>query len=389
MAVKNFVLVDADRNLSEGDWQAGPSEVGGSAKGYSVRKTTLHGGKRQGVEAIEVDNGTCRFVVLPTRGMGVWKAWIGELELGWKSPVQGPVHPAFVNVGEPSGLGWLDGFDEMLCRCGMESNGAPDFDPQTGRLTYPLHGRVANLPAHRVEVSVDGDSGEITVTGVVDEVRFHFNKLRLTSKIITKVGEPGFRVVDEVTNLGGTTGELQMLYHVNFGPPILDAGAQVVVPVKVMVPRDARAAEDNNTWANYKAATPGFVEQCYFFSLNADPSGQTQVLLKNAHSMAGVSLKWPVKQLPCFTIWKDTMAEADGYVTGIEPGTNFPNPRSYEAEQNRVVKLAPGASRTFELTVVGHPNAESVSAAEKQVAAIQGDHKPQFFDKPQKGWTKV
>jgi hypothetical protein len=248
---------------------------------------------------------------------------------------------------------------------------------------------VANLPAHRVEVSVDGDSGEITVTGVVDEVRFHFNKLRLTSKIITKVGEPGFRVVDEVTNLGGTTGELQMLYHVNFGPPILDAGAQVVVPVKVMVPRDARAAEDNNTWANYKAATPGFVEQCYFFSLNADPSGQTQVLLKNAHSMAGVSLKWPVKQLPCFTIWKDTMAEADGYVTGIEPGTNFPNPRSYEAEQNRVVKLAPGASRTFELTVVGHPNAESVSAAEKQVAAIQGDHKPQFFDKPQKGWTKV
>jgi galactose mutarotase-like enzyme len=389
MAVKNFVLVDADRNLSEGDWQAGPSEVGGAAKGYSVRKTTLHGGKREGVQAIEVDNGTCRFVVLPTRGMGVWKAWIGDLELGWKSPVQGPVHPTFVNLGEPSGLGWLDGFDELLCRCGMESNGAPDFDPKTGRLTYPLHGRAANLPAHRVEVSVDGDSGEITVTGLVDEVRFHFNKLRLKSKIVTRVGEPGFRVIDEVTNIGGVAGELQMLYHINFGPPILNAGAQLIAPVKVMVPRDAHAAEGNNTWDRYEAPTPGFVEQCYLFSLNADPSGQTQVLLKNAHSMAGVSLKWPVKQLPCFTVWKDTMAEADGYVTGLEPGTNFPNPRSYESEQKRVIKLAPGETYTMEVSLVGHPTSESVGAAEKQVMAIQADTKPRIFDKPQTGWIKL
>ena len=76
-------------------------------------------------------------MVLPTRGMGIWRVTAagrsGTADVGWKSPVRGPVHPAFVDLGEPSGLGWLDGFDEFFVRCGLESNGAPDFDAKTGR----------------------------------------------------------------------------------------------------------------------------------------------------------------------------------------------------------------------------------------------------------------
>ena len=47
-----------------------------------------------------------------------------------------PVHPAFVPIAEPSGVGWLSGFDELMCRCGLESNGAPDFD-ERGQLAFP------------------------------------------------------------------------------------------------------------------------------------------------------------------------------------------------------------------------------------------------------------
>ena len=82
---------------------------------------------REGVDTIEVDNGKFRFVVVPTRGMGLWKGWLGKTEIGWQSPVKGPVHPQFVPLTDPSGLGWLEGFDELMCRCGLESNGAPDF----------------------------------------------------------------------------------------------------------------------------------------------------------------------------------------------------------------------------------------------------------------------
>lgn len=389
MAVKTFTLVDADRNLYEPAWQVGPKDVGGKAEGYSVRKTTLRGGIREGVDLVEVDNGAFKFIVLPTRGMGIWKGWLGELEVGWKSPVHGPVHPQFVDIGEPSGLGWLDGFDELLVRCGLENNGAPDFDPKTGRLTYPLHGRIANKPAHFVEVEIDGESGEIRVTGIVDETRFHFGKLRMKSTISSKLGERGFRVVDEITNLSGAPGELQLLYHVNFGPPILEPGARVVAPVKVAVPRDAHSAEDTSTWESYPAARVGYIENVKFFELLGDSAGQTQVLLKNAHAMQGASLKYSVKQLPCFTIWKDAAATQDGYVTGLEPATNFPNPRSFEAEQGRVVKLAAGETRRFEIALEVHPDSASVSSAEQAIAKLQGSVKPQIFDKPQKGWTRV
>ncbi|NOY28743.1 MAG: DUF4432 family protein [Planctomycetes bacterium] len=104
-----------------------------------------------GVQVIEVDTGRMRLSILPTRGMGIWRAELPDGErLGWKSPVHGPVHPKFVPLTDPSGLGWLDGFDELVVRCGLESNGGPAFDEENGRLVYPLHGRIANRPAHHV-----------------------------------------------------------------------------------------------------------------------------------------------------------------------------------------------------------------------------------------------
>jgi hypothetical protein len=88
----------------------------------------------------------------------------------------------------------------------LESNGAPDFDGQ-GRLRYPLHGRIANRPAHRVDVSIDDATGRIVVTGVVEETRFHFTKLRLTSKLIMDVDQPMIRIRDEVENFSGSAAE--------------------------------------------------------------------------------------------------------------------------------------------------------------------------------------
>ena len=82
--------------------------------------------------------------------MGIRRAVCGDLQLGWQSPVKGPVHPAFVSTRDPRGFGWIAGFDELLVRCGLESNGAPEFT--NGVLRYPLHGEVANLPAHTVAV---------------------------------------------------------------------------------------------------------------------------------------------------------------------------------------------------------------------------------------------
>src|ERR1700740_2851694 len=95
------------------------------AAACTTTSKALRGGRSDGLELIEIDNGALRVALLPQRGMGIWKAWLGDLELGWRSPVRGPVHPSHVPLFDPNGLGWLEGFDELLCRCGLTSNGAP------------------------------------------------------------------------------------------------------------------------------------------------------------------------------------------------------------------------------------------------------------------------
>ena len=382
MAIDTRVLTD----LAAGTYESSLNASWGLADGpVSVTKRTLRGGASDGVDVVHVDNGKFSFAVVPTRGMGLWKAWLGDLEIGWKSPVRGPVHPQFVPLAEPSGLGWLDGFDELMVRCGLESNGAPDFD-ESGRLAYPLHGRIANKPAHRVEVSVDEVAGEITLTGVVEETRFHFSKLRMTTTYKTKIGEPGVRIQDQVQNFGGTPAGMQMLYHTNFGLPLVDPGARVVAPVKKLVPRNDHAAAGLENWNDYPAESAGFEEQVYFLELAGPEDGQSQVLLKNAHGTQGASLRFNRKKLPCFTIWKNPVAARDGYVTGLEPGTNFPNPRSYEQQQQRVVQLPPAGKLTFDLQLEVHDDEASVARSEAQIAALAGDIEPEIYDKPQPGW---
>ena len=231
MPKRTWTLTDVDQDVYLESLSLRPADVKGAAAGYSVTKRALHGGLREGVDVIEVDNGVLRLVVIPTRGMGLWNVALGPLRIGWKSPVKGPVHPAFVHLNEASGIGWLDGFDELLVRCGLESNGAPEFNDD-GTIRYPLHGKIANIPAHKVEVSIDGDAGEISVTGVVDEARLFASKLRLTSTVTTRVGRPGLTITDVVRNVSAEPGELELLYHVNFGMPLVNPGSKVVLPVK-------------------------------------------------------------------------------------------------------------------------------------------------------------
>jgi hypothetical protein len=387
MAKKTWILGDVEQDTYVDHLALGPEQVGGKATGYSVTKRTLRTGASRGVEVVEIHNGRLRFVVLPTRGMGIWRASLGDLHLGWKSPVKGPVHPNLVRIWEPSGIGWLDGFDELFVRCGLESNGAPEFN-ENGTLRYPLHGRIANLPAKRVEVSIDGDSGEITVAGVVDEARLFGNKLRMTTTITTRVGSAELKVTDTILNPSAEKSELELLYHVNFGVPLLRPGAKVVLPAAKIAPRDQVAVGNLAEWDTYGPETPGAPEAVFFCTLNADAQGRTQALLRNAAGTQGASLKFNVAQLPYFSLWKNRQAAADGYVTGLEPAVNFPNVKSFEKEHGRVIVLSPGEARTFELALEAHADAASVATAEAAVAKLQQGAAPEVRKTPDPAWSK-
>src|SRR5215813_4190796 len=123
----SFTLTDLGRDLWVESFALDAASVDlPAAHAWSVSKRVLRGGRRDGVDLVQVNNGRLAFSVLPTRGMGLWRAQLGSDRVGWDSPVRdGPVHPSLVNLMDWGGLGWLTGFDELLARCGLENNGAP------------------------------------------------------------------------------------------------------------------------------------------------------------------------------------------------------------------------------------------------------------------------
>jgi hypothetical protein len=348
---------------------------------WSIRKRTLRGGLRDGVDLIEVHNGALSFAVLPTRGMGLWRGEYRGNYLGWKAPVQGPVHPKFVEQSLRGNIGWLSGFDEWLCRCGLHSNGPPGEDNGT-KLT--LHGRIANSPANLVEVRVNLDPPhELSITGHVEESELFYPHLRLTATAATIPGSNRVVIRDVVENRGVQPAEMQFLYHCNIGPPFLEAGSRVVAPIREMAPQTSRAAEGIDTYDTYAGPTTGYSEQVYLYHLHGDASGRTMALLYNAAADRGFAIRCNVRELPCFTVWKNTAAVEDGYVTGLEPATNFPNFKAIERQNGRVKLLPPGGrwEATWSLEVFDAH--DGVTGALKEIAGLQAHGRAVIHRTPQ------
>lgn len=388
MTEKRFTLTDIQAGVYEETFSYSERDTSHPAHGCQITKRRLCGGPSDGVDVVRVDNGRLAFEVLPTRGMGLWKAWCNGIEIGWNSPVKQPVHPSLVPLTQPDGLGWLEGFGELLCRCGLESNGAPEFDAK-GQLIHPLHGRIANRPAYCVSASVHNESGELSLTGDVDEARLFFNKMWLHSTVRTRPGSPSLTLRDTVTNLSAEPGELELLYHINFGHPFLTPGARVLLPLSQLAPRDADAQKNLAEWNTYGPETPGSREVVFFTELAADAKGDTSVLLINAEGNRAIGLRMNRRQLPYFILWKSRLSAADGYVTGLEPAINFPNCKSFEKKQGRVAMLQPGESRVFEITLEVHEGVEAVAAAQKAIEDLQQGITPTLLEHPNPDWSPV
>jgi hypothetical protein len=375
------------REQSHADFQLGPADAPGTPRNWSITKRTLTSGASTGVELVEIDNGRLKIRAVPTRGMGILDAHCDGERLGWKSPVRGPVHPQFVSLMEPTGMGWLDGFDELMVRCGLESNGSPVFDEQ-GRLVHPLHGRIANKPAHSLKVMIDAESGVIRLQAVVDEIRFHFFKMQLTTTLFTSFGSTSFGWEDEVLNLGSTPATMQMLYHLNVGAPLLSPRAKLIAPVRTVSPHDNYpddvAVRDWQVYPMLPSAAP---QQSFFFELLGDDAGRTQVLLEAADSAQGLAIRFKQRELPCFTLWRNSVPAADGYVTGLEPGTNFPNPRPFEEQHGRLITLSGGETWRTSVELDWLQDSKQVQTSRAAISQLQGDARPEIHPAPHPDWS--
>ena len=129
--------------------------------------------------------------------------------------------------------------------------------------------------------------------------------------------------------------------------------------------------------------------QVYWYDLAADPATyRTLAALRNAAGDRAVALRYDRRQLPCFTQWKNTAALEDGYVTGLEPGTNYPNVRRFERERGRVVRLERGSKHRCELEVEVCASRTEVAALEREIAALT-PRTPVVHPRPQPRYSPV
>ncbi|WP_248765562.1 aldose 1-epimerase family protein [Pseudomonas protegens] len=364
----DYVLLDTDkapRNLHLTSEQLGVK----TERPFSVTLRTLHGGRQEGVSIVDIDNGVMQLSVVPTRGMNVLQASVGEVRLGWNSPVKEVVNPAFIELNGRGGLGWLEGFNELVARCGYEWVGHPGLD--NGEL-LTLHGRAANIPASKVTLHIDEQPPyAIHLRGELKEQAFKKVDFSVATELVTEPGSTSFILNDRLTNNGDYAKEYQALYHSNFSTPFLEQGAKFAAPVKQVSPFNDKAKADLGDWQTYRGPTRDYDETVYNLVPYADARGETLAVLHNKAGSLGVSLGFNTGQLPVFSLWKNTDTQGQGYVTGLEPGTSFSYNRRYQRPLNLVPSIGAKEQRQFQIRYSLLADKAAVDKALSRVSQIQ------------------
>ncbi|WP_048698037.1 aldose 1-epimerase family protein [Erwinia piriflorinigrans] len=371
-SAQNWLLTDTESGTEKGNWQVDSQQLKLSGERFSIQQKVLHGGKQEGSKVLTLTSQNGLTIALsPSRGMDLLHVNGHGVRLGWDSPVQEVVNPAYMNLESRNGLGWLEGFNEMMVRCGFEWTGHP---VSKDGVLYTLHGKAGNTPASKVEVTVDDSAPhEIRIRGLLKETTFKKAKLETWTELRYVPGSDSFTVHDVLTNQADYPHDYQIIYHSNFGTPILEKDARFIAPLKSVSPFNDYAKKGLDGWDRYGAPTQDFDEMVFNLTPKADSSGKTVAAVINSKGDKGASIEFDTRQLPRLTMWKNTDTLKQGYVTGIEPGTNYAYPVTIEKEQGRVKQLQPGQSTEFTLTYTLLKDAGAVQKVEQRVRQIQGD----------------
>lgn len=298
-------------------------------------------GKAKGTDAIEVKTGGgLRFVILPDKGMNIAYAEVNGIPFSYisKTGIVSPVH-----YDEKDFLRSFEG--GLLTTCGLTYMGAPCVDEG---VSLGAHGRISNTPAFDLSINQDWDEkGDyvIEVVGKVKESSMFGDNLVLKRSIKVYLGENKILLHDEIENAGFNKSPLMVLYHMNFGYPLLSENSLLTTNCTNMRPRDDDAAVGVNECEEFSAPVKGYKEQVFY----RDSVENSYVTLVNPDLGASVKLEFSAEQLPYFVEWKQ-VGEQD-YVVGLEPATNPPDGRASVRESGELNFLEPEQKREFDITV--------------------------------------
>jgi hypothetical protein len=310
--------------------------VGSMAQVAGVRPAELSDGKARGMRTAEVYTGSgLRFQVLIDRAMDIGYAEFRGRPLAWVYPsLGGP------DQYEPEGYGWSRTWGGgLVTTCGLTFFGHPEED--AGEV-LGLHGRISHIPAGKVKVTEEwrGDDYVLEIEGQTRQVALGMENLLLARKISTKLGASSLLIEDMVRNDGFLPSPHMILYHCNFGFPVVSPSSVLEIDDESVRPRDARAEKGFATHTKFDEAEPGFPEQVFFHKPRVDADGYSRAAIVNRDLGLGAYLRYRAAELPYFAQWK--LMDAGGYVCGLEPANQWETPRKKLREEGRLPFLQPG-----------------------------------------------
>jgi hypothetical protein len=349
------------QELSRGEVLA---RVGSLDQIAGVRRIRLEDGPEDGVSAVEVrTGGGLSYTVVPSRALDIAAAECDGLPLGWRSG-NGDVHPAY----SYRTVGWNGSwFGGLLATCGLDNIGSPGED-ELG--AFPQHGHLNGVAAREVGYGGRWD-GDRYVMWVEGELRQRETwspagyDVVLRRRLESELGGRTIRIVDTVENVGLADAPMMLLYHVNFGYPLVGPEAEIVSRARTVKP--VAGGEHEPEALRISAPTPDFRSSVHTHELIPDGEGMGEAAFLNGRTQTGVALRFPVAELPYLNQWRALVQRR--YVVALEPTNCRGGNRARLRELGRLPMLAPGATRTFHLDLTVLRGAEELAATRQRLSA--------------------
>lgn len=318
-----------------------------------VRLSELGDGRARGMRVADVYTGSgFRFQVLLDRAMDIGAAEYAGRPLAWLYPSLGTAAQY-----EPQGAGWLRTFGGgLLTTCGLTHIGAPDVDEGEA---LGLHGRISHIPAEEVRVTKAWQSADyvITIEGQMQQAVLFGENLLLIRKISARLGASQLVIEDRVRNEGYRATPHMILYHCNFGFPLVSPDSELLIDDAWVEPRDEAAQRGLATHTRFDSPDPDYAEQVFFHQPRVDDEGFAQVALVNRAFGFGAYVRYRARELPYLWQWK--LMGVGEYVCGLEPANHVGKPRSQLRREGQLRFLAPGEEIHYRVEIGVMTNAEA------------------------------
>ncbi len=324
--------------------------VGDISQIASAQPFTLTNGNENGTRGVILRNAAgLELTVLTDRGMSLTNVTYRGAPVSFVCSV-GAVHPAFYDSHDSEWLrSWPTGF---LTPCGLNQVGEPNVDQGEA---LGLHGRISAVPARNVSYGGrwEGDDYLLWVEGTVRQTAMFGEKLTLTRRIYTRIGESRFWIEDRVENEALEPSPHMFLQHINLGYPLVDAETRLILPRHIPQPRDEDSRPGLEKYTEFTAPIPGCLEQVFYHDFTPDEAERVNVRLVNpafnGGEGLGVSLRYKKEEFPVLVEWK--MMRAGSYVIGLEPANCHVTGRASEREMGTLQTLEPGEVRDYHLEI--------------------------------------